>query len=296
MVLTGLHEEKPLMARFDTSAEQLKGRYSIQVGVAVPINDPTPEGWPTPEEDQQLAKIELPGGDQAVLVLADAPDKPVLLFLHCGPGNSEMPLVHTWAPAFTNDFVLVLWDQRGAGRSYDPESPPQVSLDGLVEDGAALVAYLSEHHGNGRVLVMLFQKPSTRTRLSFEAGMTRLGGHAAFVQISNTQFDKADIEDETRCIARYADAIMARLKRHSDLEHIAHASSVPVINGLTEKYHPCQALADLLTMKEDGGVLKGKTLSFFGIQNNVSNSLVNACTKVGMRVILATPENSHTPF
>lgn len=141
-----------------------------------------------------------------------------------------------------------------------------------------------------KTLIMLFQKSSTRTRLSFETGMTQLGGHAIFLDWKNTQFQLADIRDEAKCLARYGDMIMARLLHHDDIQKIADVSSVPVINALCEKYHPCQILSDLVTMKEKFGDLKGKKVVYLGIANNVSNSLSVGCTKMGMKFVLCAPE------
>lgn len=145
-----------------------------------------------------------------------------------------------------------------------------------------------------KTLTMIFQKNSTRTRLSFEAGMTQLGGHAIFLDWRTTQLGIASLEDEGRVIARMSDIIMARLLKHEDLVKIAQSSRVPVINGLCEKFHPCQSLGDLLTMKEKLAEkkrqLKGAVVCYVGIGNNVSNTLVVACTQAGMRVVLCTPE------
>ena len=141
-----------------------------------------------------------------------------------------------------------------------------------------------------KTLTMIFQKTSTRTRLSFEAGMTQLGGHAIFLDWKTTQFIMADIQDEAKCVNRYSDVIMARLLRNADLMKIAEVSTVPVINGLCEKYHPCQVLADILTVKENKGNLKGLKLVYYGIANNVSNSLSVIATKLGMNFVLSAPE------
>ena len=141
-----------------------------------------------------------------------------------------------------------------------------------------------------KTLTMIFQKTSTRTRLSFEAGMTQLGGHAIYLDWMKTQFIMADIKDETKCVARYSDIIMARMLRHADLREMAEGSEVPVINGLCEKYHPCQILGDLMTIQEKKGKLKGLKLVYLGIANNVSNSLTAGCTKTGINFTLCTPE------
>jgi ornithine carbamoyltransferase len=143
----------------------------------------------------------------------------------------------------------------------------------------------------GKTLAMIFQKTSTRTRFSFEVGMTQLGGHAIFADVSTTQLKVgADLADEARAISRYCDLIMARLKRHVDLRDMARGSEVPVINGLCEKYHPCQALADLMTVKEKFGRTEGVHIVYMGIANNVSNSLALASVYTGARFTLCVPE------
>jgi ornithine carbamoyltransferase len=141
----------------------------------------------------------------------------------------------------------------------------------------------------GKSLAMIFQKTSTRTRLSFEAGMTQMGGHAAFMDWRTTNLVLADLKDETKSIAGYVDGIMARLLKNSVLEDMAEASSVPVINGCDEKYHPCQIIADLVTVKEKLGKLKGLKLTYVGVHNNICNSLIEGCTKTGMKIVTVTP-------
>jgi len=138
-------------------------------------------------------------------------------------------------------------------------------------------------------LAMIFQKTSTRTRVSFEVAMTQLGGHAIFLDWRTTNFTLADIGDETKYLSRNVDVIMARLMRHADMRAMAEASRVPTINGCDEKYHPCQALADLMTIKEKKGKLKGLKLVYIGVHNNVCNSLIEACTMTGMRITTVTP-------
>jgi len=141
----------------------------------------------------------------------------------------------------------------------------------------------------GKTLAMIFQKTSTRTRVSFEVAMTQLGGHAIYMDWRETNFTLADIYDETQYLSRNVDCILARLLKNSDLQVMAKASRVPVINGCDEKYHPSQAIADLLTMKEKKGTLKNTKLVYVGIHNNVCNSLIEACTKVGVEIITVTP-------
>jgi ornithine carbamoyltransferase len=138
-------------------------------------------------------------------------------------------------------------------------------------------------------LAMIFQKTSTRTRVSFEVAMTQLGGHAIYLDWRTTNFTIADVKDETRYLSRNVDCIMARLLRNSDLKAMAEASRVPVINGCDERYHPCQAIADLMTIKEKTGKLKGVKLVYVGVHNNVCNSLIVGCTKTGVEITTVTP-------
>ena len=142
---------------------------------------------------------------------------------------------------------------------------------------------------NDKSLAMIFQKTSTRTRVSFEVAMTQLGGHALYLDWRTTNLVLADIGDETRYMSRNVDCIMARLMKHTDLRRMAEASKVPVINGCDEKYHPCQALADLMTIKEKKGKLKELKLVYIGVHNNVCNSLIVGCTKTGMKITAVTP-------
>ncbi len=141
----------------------------------------------------------------------------------------------------------------------------------------------------GKSLAMIFQKTSTRTRVSFEVAMTQLGGHAIYLDWRTTQFVLADIRDEVRYLSRNVDCIMARLLKNSDLMLMAEASRVPVINGCDEKYHPCQAITDLMTMKEKKGTLEGVKLVYIGVHNNVCNSLIEICTKLGVEITTVTP-------
>jgi len=141
----------------------------------------------------------------------------------------------------------------------------------------------------GKSAALIFQKTSTRTRVSFEVAMTQLGGHALFIDWRTTNFALADIGDETQYLSRNVDCIMARLMRNADLQTMAEASRVPVINGCDEKYHPSQAIADLITVKEKAGKLKGTKLVYIGIHNNVCNSLVEGCTKTGVKITTVTP-------
>jgi ornithine carbamoyltransferase len=142
----------------------------------------------------------------------------------------------------------------------------------------------------GQTLAMLFQKSSTRTRVSFEVGMHQLGGQAVFLDWATTNFGLADVRDEAKVLSRYANVIMARMLKHEDLQRLATGSEVPVINGCCDRYHPCQALGDLLSILEVRGALEGAHVVYIGIWNNVCNSLVAACTKAGVEITTVTPE------
>lgn len=142
----------------------------------------------------------------------------------------------------------------------------------------------------GKTLAMLFMKSSTRTRVSFEVGMTQLGGHAIYLDWHTTNFTLGEIKDETKSLERYLDLIMARVHKHSELLEIAESSHIPVINGLSDLFHPCQALADIQTIKEKKGKLDGLKLAFIGDGNNVCNSLIIGCCKMGLCVSVATPK------
>lgn len=170
-------------------------------------------------------------------------------------------------------------------------------LGGLLEKAGKIKAEWKAGAINnelgGRTLIMLFEKTSTRTRLSFEAGMTQLGGHAIYADFKSSQLKKGEtLADTARVMSRYGQGIMARLYRHADILEIARNSSVPVINGLTDLEHPCQAMADLLTMKENGKLAKGRKFAFIGDCGfNMANSLMLACAKFGMEVALVCPES-----
>jgi ornithine carbamoyltransferase len=142
---------------------------------------------------------------------------------------------------------------------------------------------------DGKSAALIFQKTSTRTRVAFEVAMTQLGGHGLFIDWRTTNFALADISDEVQYLCRNVDCILARLMKNEDLLKMAEASRVPVINGCDEKYHPSQAIADLITVKEKIGKLKGAKLVYVGIHNNVCNSLVEGCTKTGVKITTVTP-------
>ncbi len=142
----------------------------------------------------------------------------------------------------------------------------------------------------GNTLVMLFQKTSTRTRVSFEAGMTELGGHAINLDWRATNFTLSKVGFETRYLCRNAAILMARLKSNADLTEMEKASSVPLINGCCNLYHPCQALADMLTIAEDrNGKVAGSKLTYIGVYNNVVNSLTSISAALGVHLTLVCP-------
>ncbi|QGQ95280.1 ornithine carbamoyltransferase [Paenibacillus psychroresistens] len=138
-------------------------------------------------------------------------------------------------------------------------------------------------------LLMLFQKTSTRTNLSFQSGINQMGGYSVPLDWDSSNFSISPIQYEARYASRNCDLIMARLKKHADLLELAKYSSVPVINGCCEKYHPCQALADLMTIYEVSGTFKEITVTYVGIHNNVANSLIAGCITLGINLLLVTP-------
>jgi ornithine carbamoyltransferase len=172
---------------------------------------------------------------------------------------------------------------------------PPPKIEEVLRFAAAVKAHPSEHRRSleGRVLLMMFQKPSLRTRISFESAMARLGGHAIAYDLATSPWGQGreTPADTARAASRYVDAIMARLFSHGDLLSLATNSSVPVINGLTDLEHPCQALGDLMTLQERFGRLRGLKLAYVGDANsNVSHSLLDACSKMGVHLSIGCPE------
>ena len=143
----------------------------------------------------------------------------------------------------------------------------------------------------GRSLGMIFQKPSTRTRVSFEVGISELGGHGLYLAAGDLQLGRGEtIKDTAHVLERYLDAIMIRTFAQEDVEELAEHAEIPVINGLTDYAHPCQALADLMTIRERLGRLSGARLAYLGDGNNVCVSLMVGAARFGMRFVAATPE------
>ena len=142
----------------------------------------------------------------------------------------------------------------------------------------------------GKTLGMIFTKPSTRTRISFEAGIYHLGGIGMYFGPNDLQLGKSEsISDTAKVLSRYLDGIMIRTFAHQDVIDLAEGASIPVINGLTDLLHPCQVLADLFTILEKKGKLKGLKLAYIGDGNNMAHSLLNGCSKVGMHISIASP-------
>jgi ornithine carbamoyltransferase len=140
-----------------------------------------------------------------------------------------------------------------------------------------------------KTLVMIFQKTSTRTRISFEAGMTGLGGHAIYLEWQKSNIPISSTKYEIKYISRNSDFIMARVREHEDLLKMKEGAEVPLINGLCNKFHPTQIVSDLMTIKEKRGKLEGTKLVYIGVYNNIANSLMIGGTKVGLHVTLVTP-------
>ena len=182
------------------------------------------------------------------------------------------------------------------GRSFtrvaDWSRDELLSVLGLADDLKQRQASREEHHLlPGRTLAMIFQKPSTRTRVSFEVGMTQLGGHALYLAAGDLQLGRGEtLRDTAVVLSRYVDGIMIRTFAQDDVEELAEHASIPVINGLTDSSHPCQALADVMTIRERVGRLEGVRVAYLGDGNNVCASLMVACAKLGAPFVAATPE------
>ncbi|MYF99369.1 ornithine carbamoyltransferase [Candidatus Poribacteria bacterium] len=146
------------------------------------------------------------------------------------------------------------------------------------------------HAASGLSLALLFQKTSTRTRCAGEVGIVQLGGHAHYLDWRTTNFDLADLSDEIKVLSAYVDVILARFLKHADACKATQAANVPMINGCCDRYHPTQALGDLMTIQEHIGRLDGVKVCFIGVHNNVCNSLISAGMKVGLKLTVIAPE------
>ncbi len=168
-------------------------------------------------------------------------------------------------------------------------------IEGIIDDAIKLKkdlkAGLIKPLLKNKTLAMIFQKPSTRTRVSFETGMFQLGGYALTLSSDDLQLARGEtIEDTSKTLSRYVDIIMARVYSHADIEILAKNATVPVINGLSDSFHPCQILADLMTIKEKKKKLGGLKLAWIGDGNNVCNSMIYGCAKTGIDIAVATPK------
>ena len=150
---------------------------------------------------------------------------------------------------------------------------------------------IEHHHLKGKSLGMIFEKSSTRTRVSFEAGMYQLGGNSLFLSDRDLQIGRGEpIEDTARVLSRFLQGIMIRTFSQEEAEKLAKYSTIPIINGLTDQEHPCQVLADLMTIRENKNILEGLKVAFIGDGNNMANSLMIGCLKVGMNFSIASPK------
>jgi ornithine carbamoyltransferase len=173
-------------------------------------------------------------------------------------------------------------------------------LQGILRRAAELKALRREgarHETlHGRVLGMVFEKSSTRTRVSFESGMSHLGGHAIFLSSRDAQLGRGEpIEDTARVLSRMVDAVVVRTYSHAGLERFARYSSIPVVNALTDRHHPCQLLADVMTFMEYRGEMEGRMVAWVGDGNNVCNSFVHAARRFGFFLRIACPPG-HGPM
>lgn len=166
-----------------------------------------------------------------------------------------------------------------------------VIIDNAIKLKKELKAGICKPLLKNKTLAMIFQKPSTRTRVSFETAMFQLGGHGLNLSSDDLQLSRGEtIEDTSKTLSRYVDIIMARVYSHEEVEILAKNSSVPVINGLSDSFHPCQTLADLMTIKEKKKKLSGLKLAWIGDGNNVCNSMIYGCAKTGIDITIATPK------
>jgi ornithine carbamoyltransferase len=192
-----------------------------------------------------------------------------------------------------NGMVAVAEDLKGRSftRVADWRGEELVRVLDLADELKRLQHEREEHHLlPGRTLGMIFQKPSTRTRVSFEVGIYQLGGIGLYLSASDLQLGRGEtIRDTATVLSRYLDAIMIRTFDQADVEELARAGSIPVINGLTDTAHPCQALADVMTIRERFGRTESVRVAYLGDGNNVCASLMVACAKLGMNFVAATP-------
>jgi ornithine carbamoyltransferase len=179
----------------------------------------------------------------------------------------------------------------------DLSTVPAETLRGILTDAVARKAEIKAGRRSrpldGKVLAMVFEKPSTRTRVSFDVGMRQLGGETIMLTSSEMQLGKSEtIADTARVLSRYVDAIMIRTTNHQRLVELTEAATVPVINGLTDDTHPCQLMADIMTFEEHRGPVRGKTFAWTGDGNNILHSMLEASARFDFNLNIATPEGS----
>src|SRR5438270_357428 len=196
---------------------------------------------------------------------------------------------------------MVAAGERLKGRSFTRVAAwSRVELESVLDLADELKELQRRHEEHrllpGRTLGMIFQKPSTRTRVSFEVGIYQLGGIGLYLSAGDLQLGRGETtKDTAHVLSRYLDAIMIRTFAQSDVEQLAEQASIPVINGLTDASHPCQALADVMTIRERLGRFDGVTVAYLGDGNNVCASLMVACAKLGLDFRAATPKGYEPP-
>lgn len=192
-------------------------------------------------------------------------------------------LAYTPKAKFAQKHLLTLQD-------YTPDEIMQLLSLAVKLKQQRKLGMDQSHILKGKNIAMIFTKPSMRTRVSFEAGIEQLGGHAMYISGSEIGLGtRESVHDCANVLSRFVDGIMIRTFKQSDVEGLARFGQIPVINGLTDDYHPCQVLADMLTLYEHKGGLKGKKLAFIGDGNNMANSLMIICSKIGVDIAIATP-------
>jgi len=183
----------------------------------------------------------------------------------------------------------------GLRHFLDLSQLPSATLRAILDDSARMKAQdrrerLVEMPLDGRILAMIFDKPSTRTRVSFDVAMRQLGGQTLILNASDMQIDRGEtIADTARVLSRYVDAIMIRTTAHDRLAELAEHATIPVINGLTDDTHPCQLMADVMTIEEHKGAIAGRRIAWTGPSNNVLTSFIQAASRFGFRLDIATP-------
>jgi ornithine carbamoyltransferase len=190
-----------------------------------------------------------------------------------------------------------LVDQRAAPRHFlDIDRLDSAELRGILDLGIAYKKGRKDRPLAGKTLAMIFEKPSTRTRVSFEVAMRQLGGDTIFLNTADSQLGRGEtVADTARVLSRYVDAIMIRTNRPQKLEELARYATVPVINGLTDTSHPCQIMADVMTLQEKKGGFGGQTVAWSGDGNNVATSWVHAAVRFDFTLRLACPEALSPP-